>query len=612
MRISTFLRRELTSYFRNIWIYTKYQLITKGVMLLIVLPLVGLGLDMLMKSFDMVAISSGDYRDVLFSAKGLGFILVFVLILVFVTLLDINSFVAISNSIKRGRVLGFREALKEGLASFRSFLSPAGLFLLVYTLLIVPLAGVGLKLSSISSIKIPNFISSVIYDNPLYLSLYLMAMVVFALLGFFLILSFHYMQLKKQGAKAAMRSSIGTVWKKKGFLIASLLIVNLLALLLTALIGSLIYYLTTRIAEGLVGEVFWSRFFLLALLLSFLELIQFFLFLMAPLQIHLLTGAYALFEGENLTETMNEDAASKKPGKNRSLRSSKLFFVFLILLLFANLSLSAFGAYYFDEIYHRSIQVEIIAHRGGGNLGVENSLEGMLEAADAGATWSEIDVMRSKDGVYLINHDKNFARLAGVKKQPSELHWKDIQEIDLKNTFQPGLPSAKVPSLEEIMDAAKGKIGLFIELKAPAADRLMVDDVVRLIKEKNMEEEAVIIALDFKLIAYLEENYPEIQSGYLYFFALGNTSKVNSDYLIMEEAMLNPGAVQRIHEEGKKAVVWTVNKFKYLKTYVDTDVDAIITDYVLDLKSELSELSKKSDIDVIWLNFKNFLEGVLN
>lgn len=81
---------------------------------------------------------------------------------------------------------------------------------------------------------------------------------------------------------------------------------------------------------------------------------------------------------------------------------------------------------------------------------------------------------------------------------------------------------------------------------------------------------------------------------------------------IMEEAMLNSKAVSRIHAEGKKAVVWTVNSFKHLRAYMDTGVDGIITDYVLDLKNALSELGEKDDIELIWLDFKKFIEGILN
>lgn len=623
MNLFSFLKGELSSYAKNIGRYTKYQVLTKTLLFIVILPIFNFGFDFFLKHYGRSSISSGDYRAVLFSLRGLSFVLFMLIILVFVTLVDINSFIAISSSIKQGRTLGFRQALRQGLASLRSFFSPAGLFLLLYALLIVSLAGVGLKLSSIKSLKIPNFISSVIYNNGLYLSLYLLAMLLLSLIGFLLIFSFHYMQLGGYSAREAMRASARKVWEKKGFLIAAFLLINLTGVLLTALFSGLLIYLGELLSGALAGDIFWSRFSLVFLLLSAFELLNLFVFLMMPLQIHLLTGAYsefgcearALLPSRSLNEgplnegPLNEGQTSKprKAGRRR-----RLLVLAMVLILLFNLAFTFILSYFFDDIYRWEPDIEIVAHRGGGDLGPENSLVGMMAAAEAGAKWSEIDVMRSKDGVYIINHDKTFARLSGLKKKPSDLSWKEIQELEIKNAFKPGSPSAKVPSLEEVMEAAKGRIGLFIELKAPAADRLMVDDVVGLIKEKKMEEEAVIIALDYSLIEYLEANYPEIESGYLYYFAMGNTAKINSDYLIMEEGMLSAKAVSLIHSEGKKAVVWTVNSFKHLKDYVDTRVDGLITDHVLGLQEALYSLGEKSDIDLIWLYFRKFIEGVLN
>lgn len=613
MSVFKFLKKEVSSYFRNIGIYARYQGLTKAILMLLILPLYKLLVDLLVHSFGMTSISSGDYRSVLFSVRGFGFIFILILILVFVSLLDINAFIAISASLHRGRKLGFLKALKEGLKSFPSFFSPAGLVLLVYLILIVPLADVGLRLSSISrSIDIPNFISAVIFDTPLYLGLYITAMLLFAIIGFLLIFSFHYMQLGAYGAGRAIRASVKKVWEKKFFLLGALVSVNLTATVFTALFSALILLFVYLISLGFLSSLFWSRFILVFLLIGLFELINLFVFLMMPFQIHILTAAYMLFEEEALP-IIEEEGERTDPPDALSLRPRKpLLVITLLVILLINLSVSCFVAYFFDDIHRLNPGVEIIAHRGGGDMAPENSLEGVLAAYEAGAKWSEIDVMRSKDGVYIINHDKTFERISGVKKQPSELNLSEIRELRNGYSYSMDGPGVGVPTLEEVMDAAKGKIGLFIELKAPAADRLMVDDVVSLIKERDMQEEAVIIALDYSLIEYLEDRYPDIQSGYLYFFALGNTAKINSDYLIMEEAVLRPDVVSRIHREGRKAAVWTVNSFKYLRTYVTSGVDAIITDYVNDLKSELSKLNEKSDIDLIWLDFKNFIEGVLN
>lgn len=54
-----------------------------------------------------------------------------------------------------------------------------------------------------------------------------------------------------------------------------------------------------------------------------------------------------------------------------------------------------------------------------------------------------------------------------------------------------------VATLEEMLETAKRKIGLFIELKGSTADTKMVDDVVKMAQERNMEKEVVLLSLDY-------------------------------------------------------------------------------------------------------------------
>ncbi len=56
-------------------------------------------------------------------------------------------------------------------------------------------------------------------------------------------------------------------------------------------------------------------------------------------------------------------------------------------------------------MFPEETDVKIIAHRGGGNEGNENTQSGLNAAWKAGAYGSEIDIQRTKDGYYVVNHD---------------------------------------------------------------------------------------------------------------------------------------------------------------------------------------------------------------
>lgn len=86
--------------------------------------------------------------------------------------------------------------LRAALASFPRFLQPAGLLILAYVGLVVPLTGMGFGLSALSGLRIPNFITSVIYANPLYLSGYTALIILLAVVGVLSIFVFHAVLLR--------------------------------------------------------------------------------------------------------------------------------------------------------------------------------------------------------------------------------------------------------------------------------------------------------------------------------------------------------------------------------------------------------------------------------
>lgn len=256
--------------------------------------------------------------------------------------------------------------------------------------------------------------------------------------------------------------------------------------------------------------------------------------------------------------------------------------------------------YSFDYIFDENNTIALVAHRGGGDLGAENTIEGLKNAIKENAKYSEIDVQRTKDGKYIINHDKTFKRLCGVSKASSDMNLEEIKNLKVENEFDDEKESQPVATLEEMLETAKGKIGLFIELKGSTADNKMVDDVVKMVKERKMEKEVVLISLDYSLIKYIEEKYHEMDSGFLYFFSIGQTDEMVGDYLIMEELEATENNIELIKEKGKKAIVWTVNTDTSIQRFINSDVDGIITDHIKAVKKALNEKEKRSDLEIIF------------
>ena len=205
-------------------------------------------------------------------------------------------------------------------------------------------------------------------------------------------------------------------------------------------------------------------------------------------------------------------------------------------------------------------------------------------------------MQRTKDGYYIINHDNTFKRVAGVNKAPGEMTLAEIRELKIQG--EDGTVSSVV-TLEEMLDVIHGKEKLFVELKGAGADRQMVDDLVRIIREKDCGDDCVLISLNYELIDYAETNYPEFETGTLFFFGLGDVSKLNCDILIMEEEAASENRINGIHEAGKKAVVWTVNKEEGMLHFLDSEADAVITDEVILAEEVQKQLDERTDYRVL-------------
>ena len=112
-----------------------------------------------------------------------------------------------------------------------------------------------------------------------------------------------------------------------------------------------------------------------------------------------------------------------------------------------------------------------------------------------------------------------------------------------------------------------------------------------------MEDEVVLISLKYDIIDYIESKYPEIQTGFLTFASFGDTAALNCDYLGLEEEPATVDAINSIHDEGKKVLVWTANEKGSQKYFLCTQVDGLITDNVKQALELAKELEQRSDLD---------------
>ena len=554
----------------------KYQIVTKA-LLSVWLFLLGRLNRLLLNSAGRVAVTSGDFMFLFTTWQGILMIVITVFSLFVYVGVDLNSKIILSDNLLRGKEQPLLTTVSQAVRSLRSMISIQGIGVCFYIALIAPLVGVGLSISLTASFYIPTFITSVIASTPLYLILTTAAALLFASAGAANLFILHgavidHLPLKEAGEQSRklmrenwkdyLRQNVFFILVMTAVLASAVLLVLVLPLFLTDILP---------LANGI--KRFLTIFFvLLGVLLSLgTEMIGVTIYIMK------MTQLYHLYrDGENLEYR-------ERPIHTHSYDKYGVLAALILLIGF-----TVYLDRNFESLFPLDSRVRIIAHRAGGAEGAENTIAGLDAAVNLGAYGSEIDIQRTKDGYYILNHDDSFSRVAGDKRKPSEMTLANIRDLSVD-----GEP---IPTYEEMLEASRGRIILFTELKGETADRQMADDAVRIIREYGMQDEVVLISLKYELIDYIETAYPEMQTGFLTFAAFGETEKLNCDFLALEEESADNGSIRTVHNQGKKVLIWTVNKKDAQRHFFCSGADAVITDNVAQANQVKQELHNRSDL----------------
>ncbi len=134
------------------------------------------------------------------------------------------------------------------------------------------------------------------------------------------------------------------------------------------------------------------------------------------------------------------------------------------------------------EAIAKTNKIQIVNHRGANRLAPENTFASAKKAIECGAAYVEIDVRRSKDGVYYILHDPSLDRTTNGTGAISETLSSVIDTLDAGSWFGHGFAGEKVPRLENFLKWIKGKANVYLDVKDAE-----LDELAGLVKKEKME-----------------------------------------------------------------------------------------------------------------------------
>ena len=227
-------------------------------------------------------------------------------------------------------------------------------------------------------------------------------------------------------------------------------------------------------------------------------------------------------------------------------------------------------------IFHNT---DITAHRGASVDAPENTLASFSKAIEDMADVIELDVQMTKDGYIVVMHDKSAYRTTGVLKNITELTLREVKKLDAGYWYSEEYKGEKVPTLEEVLQLAKGKIKLNIEIKTADNSDEVAKKVVKLIQKYSMQDSCVITSFDYSALQAVRSYDEDIEVGYILSVAYGKFYEIDDvDFFSVNASFLTKRVVDAIHNSGKQVYAWTVNNDASIKNLTNKGVDNIITD----------------------------------
>lgn len=236
-------------------------------------------------------------------------------------------------------------------------------------------------------------------------------------------------------------------------------------------------------------------------------------------------------------------------------------------------------------------KIAIAAHRGFWKceeaVNSQNSIASLTQAQVNGFWGSECDIHLTKDGEIIVNHDD---QIDGLKI--SENTFSELSAHLLAN-------GEKRPSFDEYLaqTAKYPKTTLVVELKQQPTQEIeeeLVQKTIKALKAHRLYDPKKIafISFSYYICLRIAQLCPEFVNQYLEGdIAPSALAKVGINGIDYKYTVLyaHPEWVKEAHSLGMSVNVWTVNKTKDMKAFIELGVDAITTNEPLKLRELLGD-----------------------
>jgi len=211
-----------------------------------------------------------------------------------------------------------------------------------------------------------------------------------------------------------------------------------------------------------------------------------------------------------------------------------------------------------------------ISHRGASAYEPENTLRAIKRALGYAVDMVEIDVRETKDGQIMVIHDETLERTTNGRGYVHQMTYSELRRLDAGK-------GERIPTLQEVIDLVKGRVGLVVELKGSGT----TDKVARILAENNFADQTLVTSFIHPAVKRIKELNPQLRTGVIFRSAPIKPSQLaldaNANALFPYYKYVTTQMIEDAHGNHLTVNVWTVDTREEIEYYVRMGVDGVVT-----------------------------------
>lgn len=283
--------------------------------------------------------------------------------------------------------------------------------------------------------------------------------------------------------------------------------------------------------------------------------------------------------------------------------------------------------------------IGVIAHRGASAYAPENTLAAFEKAIEQQADWFELDCTLSRDGQLIVIHDDKLDRTTNGQGQVADKTLAELKQLDAGSWYSQSFAGEPLPTLDEALELAQGRVGVYIEIKdtgtarATAAAMLeaaaggsqmshklrvqwkkliasssarnleLTRKVIAAIHARHMEKQVVVQSFCPDVCFTLRDEAPKLRTEFLAGYDPKKPER--KEQFLQLARLIEPAGcnlawdgltaqdLQELRGMKQTVAVWTVDDPAQMRTLAEWGVTAIITNRPDVCRNTLEEIGRR-------------------